>query len=181
MSAPFRLSDEQRLDWLQLLRCENIVPRTFHTLLNRHGGAAQALAALPALIRQGKGRTIVLARREVVLREMEAADRLGARFVALGEADYPPLLREIDSPPPLLALRGRADVLQRPMVALVGSRNASAAGLAMTERLARGWRAPITLSSQRLKIFRFPRDFGRRGGIDRLESASGFDSCELCR
>ena len=133
-----RLSPEQRLDWLQLIRCDNIGPRTFHMLMNRHGGAAQALAALPELIRQGKGRAITIASREKALREMAAAEKLGARFVALGEPEYPPLLREIDSPPPLLAMRGRIEVLQQPMAALVGSRNASAAGLAMTERLARG-------------------------------------------
>ena len=34
--------------------------------------------------------------------EMEVAARNNARFVCIGEADYPPLLREIDYPPPLL-------------------------------------------------------------------------------
>ena len=58
--------------------------------------------------------------------------------MALGEADYPPLLRQIDSAPPIISLRGEGDVLQRPAVAIVGSRNASAAGLVFAERLARG-------------------------------------------
>ncbi|WP_294538054.1 DNA-processing protein DprA [uncultured Rhodoblastus sp.] len=133
-----RLSTEQKLDWLQLIRCENVGPRTFRALLNRHGGAAQALAALPELIRRGKGRAIVMATRESVLREWERAERLGARFVALGEGEYPPGLRAIEAPPPLLCLRGKAEIFEKPMVALVGSRNASAAGLAMTEKLARG-------------------------------------------
>ncbi len=60
------------------------------------------------------------------------------RFVALGEADYPPVLRQIDSAPPILSLRGREEALQQPAVAIVGSRNASAAGLTFAERLARG-------------------------------------------
>jgi DNA processing protein len=131
------LSTEQKLDWLQLIRCENVGPRTFRTLLNRHGGAAQALAALPELIRRGKGRPIVMATRESVLREWELAERSGARFVALGERDYPAGLRAIEAPPPLICLRGKTEIFEKPMVALVGSRNASAAGLAMTERLAR--------------------------------------------
>ena len=59
------------------------------------------------------------------------------RFVALGEPDYPPALQEIDSAPPILALRGQAAVLRKPAVAIVGSRNASAAGLTFAERLAR--------------------------------------------
>ncbi len=133
----FRLSTEQKLDWLQLIRCENVGPRTFHTLLNRHGGAAQALAALPELIRKGKGRPIKMATRDSVFREWESAERFGARFIALGEKDYPPGLRAIDAPPPLIALRGKAGIFEKPMVALVGSRNASAAGLAMTEKLTR--------------------------------------------
>jgi DNA processing protein len=135
--SALRLTDEQRLDWLQLIRCENIGPRTFRSLLNRYGGAGPALEALPGLIRQGKGRNVVMASRDAALREMEAAQRSGARFIGLGEADYPPGLRAIDAPPPLIALRGQAELFSRPVVALVGSRNASAAGLAMTERLAR--------------------------------------------
>ena len=96
------------------------------------------MRALPDLIRQGKGRAVQLASREKVLREWRQAEKLGARFIALPEPDFPPGLRAIDSPPPLIALRGDAELLRKPMVALVGSRNASAAGLAMTERLARG-------------------------------------------
>ncbi len=133
-----RLSTEQKLDWLQLIRCENVGPRSFRALVNRYGGAAQALAALPDLIRKGRGRPIVMAPREKILREWETAEKCGARFIALGEPDYPSGLRVIDAPPPLIAVRGSVDLLQKPMVALVGARNASAAGLAMTERLARG-------------------------------------------
>jgi len=74
--------------------------------------------------------------REEAEREFLAAARMGAAFVALGEAAYPARLAVIDDPPPLLAVRGEA-VLNRNMVALVGSRNASAAGIKITERLAR--------------------------------------------
>jgi DNA processing protein len=136
MNAP--LSTEQKLDWLQLIRCDNVGPRTFRSLLNRYGDAAQALAALPALIRKSKGRPITLASRENALREWELAEKSGARFIALGEAGYPAALCAIDAPPPLIAVRGRAEVFQKSMVAIVGSRNSSAAGLAMTERFARG-------------------------------------------
>ncbi len=132
-----RLTTEQKLDWLQLIRCENVGPRTFHSLLNRHGGAGQALAALPELIRKGKGRPIKMATRDSALREWETAEKFGARFIALGEKDYPAGLRAIEAPPPMIALRGRPEVFEKPMVALVGSRNASAAGLAMTEKLTR--------------------------------------------
>lgn len=138
MSAPpVRLSDEQRLDWLQLIRCDNVGPRTCRALVNHCGGAAAALEALPHLAKKG-GRVLKLATRDEARREFAAAARAGVRFVALGEADYPAPLRMIPDPPPLISLRGAAAALARPMVAIVGSRNASAAGLAMAERLARG-------------------------------------------
>jgi DNA processing protein len=133
-----RLTDEQKLDWLQLIRCENIGPRTFSTLIERYGDAGIALRALPGLIRQGKGRSVAIASRDAILREWELAERLGARFVALCEPDYPAALGAIDAPPPIIAVRGDVGLLQKPCAALVGSRNASASGLAMTERLARG-------------------------------------------
>jgi DNA processing protein len=68
---------------------------------------------------------------------MAASARIGVRFVALGEADYPTALRAIDSAPPLLGIRGHAPALAMPKVAIVGSRNASAIGLKFTEQLAR--------------------------------------------
>ena len=137
-SAP-RLTEEQRLDWLQLIRSENIGPRTFRDLLNRFGGAAAALEALPELIRRNaSGRSIKMATRSEAEEEMRAATALGVRFIALGEPEYPAPLRALDAAPPLIAMRGEGRVLHEPAVAIVGSRNASAAGLAFTDRLARG-------------------------------------------
>jgi DNA processing protein len=125
------LSDEQRLDWLQLIRSDNIGPSTFRTLVNKFGGARAALEALPPLMKRATGaKAVRLALRADCEREMEATLRFGARLIALGEPDYPSALREIDAPPPLLCVKGELSVLTRPMVAIVGARNASAAGLA---------------------------------------------------
>jgi DNA processing protein len=131
-----RLSDEQRLDWLRLIRSESIGPRTFRALVNQYGGAAGALEALPGLGAR-RGRPIKVISRADAAREMEQATRRGVTFIALGEPGYPRTLQAIDTAPPLLAVRGAIEVLNRPAVAIVGSRNASAAGLAFTERLAR--------------------------------------------
>jgi DNA processing protein len=130
------LSDRQRLDWLRLIRSESIGPRSFRSLMNRFGGAAAALDALPDLARQA-GRTIRICPAGEAERELGGLSRQGGRFIALGEAGYPVPLQAIDSAPPLLAVLGRAEVLQRSGVALVGSRNASAAGMKFTARLAR--------------------------------------------
>jgi len=137
--APPCLSDDQLFDWLRLVRSENVGPRTFRALIDRYGGARAALEALPELARRGGAqRPVRLATAEEVERELAIALKLGVRFVAIGEPDYPPLLGEIDSAPPLLACRGRIEALRQPTAAIVGSRNASAAGLTFAERLARG-------------------------------------------
>jgi DNA processing protein len=133
-----RLTDEQRLDWLRLIRSENVGPRTFRSLLNHTGNAGAALAALPDLARRGgASKTARICSREDAEREMEAAREFGVRFVAMGEPEYPPRLQSIDDAPPLLAVRGNSDVLSAPMVAIVGARNASAVGVKFAQRLAR--------------------------------------------
>lgn len=133
------LTDAQRFDWLRLIRSENIGPRTFRSLINQFGGAHAALAALPELVRRSSaGRRIKIASVEECERELEAIVRIGARLIALGEPDYPLALREVDAPPPLLIVRGQIQHMQRHKVAIVGSRNASAAGLAFAERMAQG-------------------------------------------
>jgi DNA processing protein len=137
-ATALRLTDRQRLDWLRLARSENVGPRTFRELINLYGSAAAALEALPDLSRRGGARSIRIATLAEVEREMARAAALGVRFVALGERDYPDRLRRIASAPPLVALRGEAACLARPMIGLVGSRNASIAGIKMAAILARG-------------------------------------------
>lgn len=131
-----QLTDAQRTDWLRLIRSDGVGPRTFRSLINRFGGAAGALDALPTITAR-RGKRIVPPSRAEAEAEIAAAARLGARFVATGETDYPRILQAADSAPPLIAVRGAAAALARPAVAVVGSRNASAAGLAFTERLSR--------------------------------------------
>ncbi|WP_246725305.1 DNA-processing protein DprA [Beijerinckia sp. L45] len=136
-SAPF--TEARRLAWLRLWRSDNIGPRTFQTLLKRFGSAEAALEALPDLLRHNNpGRAIKIAAVADIERELDLAARCGARFIAMAEPTYPKLLLEIDSPPAVIAARGNLDTLNRAAIGIVGARNASAAGLAFAERLARG-------------------------------------------
>ena len=106
--------------------------------MNYYGGAGAALKALPELARRGgASRAIKIQPPDDAKRELEAARRHGVRFVALGEQDYPARLQAIDDAPPILAIRGQPEALALPMVAIVGSRNASAAGVRFAERIAR--------------------------------------------
>jgi DNA processing protein len=128
-------NSEQRLDWLRLIRSQNVGPRTFRSLLNQFGGPA--LDALPALARRGGNSAPQICSREQAEQEIEAGRKFGVSLVALGEADYPPRLQMIDDAPPLVAIRGHTRVFDMPLVAIVGSRNASAAGVKITQRLTR--------------------------------------------
>lgn len=136
--AAIRLSDEQRRDWLRLIRSENVGPRTFRALINQFGGASAALERLPDLARRGGARRSGrICSDDEARQEIARGGRIGIALVAPGEAGYPPRLASIDDAPPLLGIRGNHDAMARPMIAIVGSRNASGAGLKFAETLAR--------------------------------------------
>ncbi len=123
------LSDQQRFSWLRLIRSDNIGPMTFRDLINRFGTADAALDALPELAARAKSRKkIQIASIDAVEQEMDVATRCGARFIGLGEPDYPAALKMSDAPPPMIAVLGSTDCLARHSVSIVGSRNSSLSG-----------------------------------------------------
>lgn len=132
-----RLSDRQRLNWLRLIRTDNIGPVTFRDLILFCGSASSAIEMLPDLnIRGGSARPIRVMSMDDAERELETIERSGARLVGMGEPDYPPQLKNCEAPPPLVTIKGNAAVFNKPPVAIVGSRNASAIGARFTKRLA---------------------------------------------
>jgi DNA processing protein len=125
------------VDRLRLARTEGVGPVAYRRLLARYGSAAAALDALPGLSRAG-GRAAppaILSHDEAV-RELEGLERLGARMIFLGDAEYPPLLALLDDAPAAIAVLGDAALFGQRAVALVGGRNASANGQRMAENLA---------------------------------------------
>src|SRR5215475_12156156 len=137
-AAPNALSDAERLDWLRLIRTENVGPIGFRHLLQRFGSARAALDALPQLARRaGRTRPLKLCPAAEAEREMEALHRLGARLVGRGEPAYPVPLAAIEDAPPLLCVLGDISLLNRRTVAVVGARAASANGRRLAEDIAR--------------------------------------------
>lgn len=130
------LSEAQRLSWLRLIRSENIGPITFRNLLNHCGSAEAALQALPTLSSRGGKKNIRVTPLHDAEAELEAHHRFGARVVALGEADYPPHLRHIDGPPPLLSVLGGSALQSQKTIAIAGARNSSLAGQKITRTIA---------------------------------------------
>ncbi|MBW6420353.1 DNA-processing protein DprA [Rhizobium sp. XQZ8] len=143
------LTERQRIAWLRLIRSDNVGPATFRDLINHCGTAENAIAALPELsARGGAMRAIRIASEAEAERELEAAQRHGARFIGIGEPDYPQALRQIDGAPPLLAAKGNLDATAHPSVGIVGSRNASIAGAKFAAMIARDCgRAGYTITS----------------------------------
>jgi DNA processing protein len=121
---------------LRLIRSRRVGPATYLRLMVEHGGAGAALTALPELARAAGVDDYTPCPEPVALAELRAAHRAGARMLCLGDPDYPAALAEIADAPPLLWTKGRLDLLQRPLLALVGTRNASAMGTRMARRLA---------------------------------------------
>jgi DNA processing protein len=150
-----KLDPEQRLACLRLIRSDNVGPVTFRELINHYGGAVQALDALPELAKRG-GRTLRICPQDRAERELEAAERIGARIIFTIEPGYPALLAHVDAPPPAVYIKGDAGLLQKPAVAVVGSRQASAAGITLARR--------------------FGSDLGRRGLVIVSGLARGIDA-----
>jgi DNA processing protein len=132
------LTDDQRVDWLRLIRSDNVGPRTFRSLINHFGSARTALERLPDLARRGgAARPGRICSEDDARAEIAASKRFGVHLLAPGEDGYPPRLATLDDAPPLLGVRGLRDALMRPVIAVVGSRNASGAGLKFAGTLAR--------------------------------------------
>jgi DNA processing protein len=137
-STTTHLSDAQRIDWLRLIRSDNVGPRTFRSLVNHFGSARSALERLPELARRGgASRPARICNEADARAELAAGEKLGLGLIAPGEAGYPPRLAVLDDAPPLLGVRGAHEAMMRPMIAIVGSRNASGAGLKFAGQLAR--------------------------------------------
>jgi DNA processing protein len=127
------LSDQERFDRLRLARTERVGPVAFAHLMQRHSSAAEALDALPEIVRRTGG-VVKLAPVAAIEREITAGEALDARLLVVGEADFPPLLSALDPPPPVIWTLGDAALARRDAVAVVGARSASVAG----QRFARG-------------------------------------------
>ena len=129
------LSQAEAFARIRLLRSPNVGPVSYRQLLHRFGTAEAALAALPDLVRRG-GNGYTPASEDRIAGEVQAVRSSGARYLFHDSPDYPPLLAELEGAPPILTCRGDAALAQRPCVAIVGARNASAAAVKLARMFA---------------------------------------------
>ncbi|MCZ8320995.1 MAG: DNA-processing protein DprA [Novosphingobium sp.] len=123
------LSQQEAFARIRLLRSPNVGPVSYRQLLVRFGTASAALDALPDLVRKNGSASYRIASEDRVSQEVQAVRAAGARYLFHDSPDYPALLAELDSAPPVLTVRGDMTFAARPCVAIVGARNASAAAV----------------------------------------------------
>ena len=122
------MTEQDRIDWIQLINTENIGAVSFANYLKKYGSAAAALKALP----QEK-----LFSREEAEYELEKAKKMGITILCRFDATYPEALTHLHDAPPVLYVKGRLDILNHPnMVSIVGARNASINGRKTASRIA---------------------------------------------
>lgn len=138
MQTQHVLSDKEKRDWVRLARSEGIGPVSFFGLLSRYGQVSAVLSALPDLIKQARGKPITLISSDQAEDEIAATKARGGEILAACEPRFPLGLAALTPPPPILSVCGQIGLLQKPMVGIVGARNASAAGLRLAREFAMG-------------------------------------------
>ena len=135
--SSIELSFSERRDWLRLIRTSTIGPVAFSGLIKRYGNADDAIAALPRLAaRVSRKSKMVIPPIEDIEREMQANDELGVRLLCSCEPDFPKYLKAVTPTPPIISVLGQVELLHKPCVAIIGSRNASAIGLRFARQIA---------------------------------------------
>lgn len=126
------------MTWLRLIRSRRVGPTTFHRMVREHGSVQEALIALPQIAAAAGVENYQVCPENVAQSELARGRKAGARLILWGEVDYPCALMDMADAPPVLWAQGDIGLLRRPMVALVGARNASSLGLRMARSLASG-------------------------------------------
>ncbi|QDY70279.1 DNA-processing protein DprA [Qingshengfaniella alkalisoli] len=129
-------TDEDRLSWLRLYRSRKVGPATFFRLMHEHGSATAAIDALPEIARAAQIKDYSPASEVDIETEYNRGQKRGATLICFGEPDYPESLAKIDDAPPILWAIGDKGILSRPMISMVGARNASGLGDRMARQLA---------------------------------------------
>lgn len=144
LMSPQALTATMLRAWLQLAHAPSIAPAVLRVLLDAFGTPAALLHASDAAIAEhtspAAARAVHASDRDDLDARTDAAlawlDTPGNAIVTLTDPAYPPRLRDLHDPPPLLYVKGRVDLLHARSIAVVGSRHATPQGLADATRFA---------------------------------------------
>lgn len=136
-AKPARINNQERLARLRLIRSDNIGPITFRHLISKYQSAEKALEAIPDLAKKGgRKRPIKIYPKAQAEKELASAKAFGARFIIWGDDFYPTPLQQLEDAPPVLLAKGHVHLFDKPSIAIVGARNASAAGQKIARTMA---------------------------------------------
>ncbi len=131
------LSIQEKLNWLRLIRTQNVGPITFYNLLEYYGSASEALSALPDLAKKGgRKKPLIAPEPAKIEKEYEALKKLGGDIICACEQGYPLALAATDDAPPVLSYIGDLNLVRAPCLAIVGARNASLNGRKFAQKIA---------------------------------------------
>jgi len=131
------VDDQERINWIRLIRSENVGPVSFHNLLEVHGNVENALDALPSMsLRGGRTKPVKVASVSQCEKELDVTRQMGGTIITACEPEFPILLKQLRDFPPIITVYGNDQILNHHSVAIVGSRNASANGCRFSEKLA---------------------------------------------
>ena len=134
---PKDLNEQERLDWLRLIRTDNIGPITFYQLIENFGSAGEALKALPEMSKRGgRKKPLIAPDEKLIEKEYKALQKMGGQIITAMDESYPLALSAIDDAPPVLSIRGNAALLNKSCVGIVGARNASINGKKFAYKIA---------------------------------------------
>jgi len=142
--SPQALTPSALRAWLQLAHAPGLPPAVLHALLDAFGSPAALLRASDEAICAASSAAAARAVRASEQHDLDARtdaalawlDAPGNAIVTLNDPVYPPRLRDLHDPPPLLYVKGRLDLLHARGLAVVGSRHATPQGLADATRFA---------------------------------------------
>ncbi len=128
-------NNEEKLAWLRLARSKGVGHRQMERLLQLYGSPCVAVKAWESGANQ-RLRSLTLASRASIEAELQAVEKFGAQIMTGCDPDFPEALHAIDDPPLAITWRGRQDLLKQPILAIVGARNASLAGMQLAANFA---------------------------------------------
>jgi len=139
-----KVQPDMTIAWVALNSINGLGPVKFGRLLERYGSPEAVFEnSADEMVREGL-LTAALAEKfkpselmDNAQRELERAYRMGVEVITLADKRYPPYLREIFAPPPLVFVRGDVAVLSRHAVATVGTRFPTAYGKAAAAKIVR--------------------------------------------
>ncbi|AKL99744.1 DNA-processing protein DprA [Burkholderia pyrrocinia] len=145
LMSPQALTTAALRAWLQLAHAPGLAPAVLQALLDAFGSPAALLRAsdhaIAAISSPAAAQAVRTSERDDLDARTDAAlawlDTPGNALVTLNDPAYPPRLRDLHDPPPLLYVKGRLDLLHARSLAVVGSRHATPQGLADATRFAR--------------------------------------------